>query len=291
MTVMCRRCEANRQVLPSIEHFQDRLKNPKMYYFFYHYFVRAVIGESQWKRNIQGKLRLATSPAEAYAHSLIENNYFAWMFEYKYEHSGATTLKTAYDDEDIGNLFGTTELKEVEVALPEEEGGGFKCIEKDKDEQGYEAAKRKREETEEETAKQATSETDGHKKIFDKMNDTINNLEATPPPRDQREAKRKKRRLMKDLKVHTGAATSSRDEGRRRQSVSAGDKTNRFLNEMTKMIKIDVRAGKQKQFETMYMQLEKILEGKKEEARGSGKEDRYTIDCDSFYEEAEEVYV
>ena len=65
-----------------------RYENPRVYFLFYNYFLRAVIGEAKWKTRIKERKKLGQNIAEAYAHSLIENNYFAWLFEYKLETDG-----------------------------------------------------------------------------------------------------------------------------------------------------------------------------------------------------------
>ena len=82
---------------------------------------------------------------------------------------------------------------------------------------------------------------------------------------------------MKDLKVHTAGVTGNR----------AMDNKRKFMDKMTNAIKSDVRDGIIKKFEKAYRHLERMVESKKEESketRDSGE--RYTIDCEEFYEEA-----
>ena len=163
---MCRECDVNGLVLPSIEHFQDRLKNPKLYYNFYHNFIKAVIGENQWKRNMQGNTRLGTSQAEAFAQWLVENNYFAWVLEYKAAHKDDTTLITAYDDNGSdGDLFTVTQLEDVEINMSTD---GFSCVEEKGDTSGYREAKRKREELEASTT-ELIKDRARHKGVFNKI--------------------------------------------------------------------------------------------------------------------------
>lgn len=93
---LCKDCDKSGYALPSIEHFQQRYDNPRVYFLFYHYILRGVMGDTKWKANIKDNKKLSTNIAEAYAHSLLENNYFAWVFEYK-ARTPAHELKTEYD--------------------------------------------------------------------------------------------------------------------------------------------------------------------------------------------------
>ncbi len=40
--------------------------------------------------------RLGTNVSEAFAHAIIKNNYFAWLYDYKNKNPGCT-LQTEYD--------------------------------------------------------------------------------------------------------------------------------------------------------------------------------------------------
>jgi len=95
---LCDDCEEERKVLPSLESFNKRMDLPKVHFIFFHYFFRAVIGENAWKLRMSGETeRLGTIMAEAYANLQLNNNYFAWLYDYKMKHPH-TTLKTEYDD-------------------------------------------------------------------------------------------------------------------------------------------------------------------------------------------------
>jgi len=149
---MCEDCEEEDAILPSIESFQTRLKNPKVNYIFYEYFFKAVIGEARWKRNFEENKRFGTCIAEAFTHALLENNYFAWLFDYKCKNPGCS-LKTEYDkrvmeggdgddtnddDADVDIFCG--DLAGVEIALPENDGDEYKCLLEDSS-QAYEDAR------------------------------------------------------------------------------------------------------------------------------------------------------
>lgn len=80
---LCQECEKTEKKLPSIESFQQRYDRPRVYFLFYNCFLKGVIGNKKWKRNMNKNRKLGTSIVEAFAHCLLENNYFAWLFEYK----------------------------------------------------------------------------------------------------------------------------------------------------------------------------------------------------------------
>ena len=119
---------------------------------------------------MQGNTRLGTSQAEAFAQWLVENNYFAWVLEYKAVHKDDTTLITAYDDN--GNdkdLFTVIQLEDVEINKSTD---GFSCVEEKGDTSGYREAKRKREELETSTT-ESIKDGAGHKEVFDKMKEKL----------------------------------------------------------------------------------------------------------------------
>lgn len=131
---MCDECHYRDMMLPSLESFAERWRLPKVYYLFYHYFLRAVIGDARWKSRMTEKKKLGTAVAEAYAHATLRNHYFAWLYEYKAGRPG-NTLRTEYDavlqaavdgsdNEDHQGLLPTPpslfcgDLDMVEVSVP-----------------------------------------------------------------------------------------------------------------------------------------------------------------------------
>lgn len=103
-------------MLPALEAFEEMLENPTTYYIFYDYFLRAAVGEEEWKKmngrpkrkttkkqsstaatnevaSLENK-RLASSLDEAFALIVLRNNYFAWLLKAKEQHKN---LKTDYD--------------------------------------------------------------------------------------------------------------------------------------------------------------------------------------------------
>jgi hypothetical protein len=69
-----------------------RLKLPKVNFIFYEYFFKAVVGDSIWKWCFAENKRLGTNVSEDFAHAIIENNYFAWLYDYKNKNPGCTLL-------------------------------------------------------------------------------------------------------------------------------------------------------------------------------------------------------
>jgi hypothetical protein len=79
---------------------------------------------------------LGTNVSEAFAHAIIENNYFAWLYDYKNKYPGCT-LQTEYnlaeqenvvsDDDDEKWIF-CSDLDKIETALPKEDGGDYKLV-------------------------------------------------------------------------------------------------------------------------------------------------------------------
>ncbi len=106
-------CVTNKLVFPALEAFEERLANPTLYYLFYEYFLRAAVGEEEWKLSTghhkmkrKGQIgsispttapdkRMASSLDEAFALNVFKNNYFAWLMEAKQKHNGL--LVTDYD--------------------------------------------------------------------------------------------------------------------------------------------------------------------------------------------------
>jgi hypothetical protein len=88
-----------------LESFNKRMLLPKVHFVFYNYFLRGVIGEKTWKIRIEDESKeLATFAAEAYANLQLNNNYFAWLYEYMYVHPRCS-LMTEYDavEQQAGN--------------------------------------------------------------------------------------------------------------------------------------------------------------------------------------------
>lgn len=104
---LCKICVANTIVFPAWESMENRLQNPTTYYVFYHNFLRAAVGEEDWKIAASTRTtatptvanptpRMSTSLNEAFALVLFKNNYFAWLLHAKQEYPG---LVSDYDSD------------------------------------------------------------------------------------------------------------------------------------------------------------------------------------------------
>jgi hypothetical protein len=79
---------------------------------------------------------LGTNVSEAFAHVIIENNYFAWLYDYKNKNPGCTLL-TEYNlaeqenensnDIDDKWIF-CSDLDEIEIALLKDDHGDYQLV-------------------------------------------------------------------------------------------------------------------------------------------------------------------
>jgi hypothetical protein len=78
---------------------------------------------------------LGTNVSEAFAHAIIENNYFAWLYDYKNKNPGCTLL-TEYDlaeqenedSNDDDKWIFCSDLDEIEIALPNDDGDDYELV-------------------------------------------------------------------------------------------------------------------------------------------------------------------
>lgn len=77
--------------------FEERMAYPKGRFVFYHYFLRAAMGDDKWKDAIlNGTGRFTNSQTEALAMVLLENHCESWTFNFKIKNAG-TDFVTEYD--------------------------------------------------------------------------------------------------------------------------------------------------------------------------------------------------
>jgi hypothetical protein len=123
---MCSECKIDRSILPLIESFQMRLKLPKVNFIFYEDFFKAVVGDGILIQCFSENKRLGTNVSEAFAHTIIENNYFAWLYDYKNKNPVCTILTeynlTEQENEDSNDdndkwIF-CSDLDEIEILCP-----------------------------------------------------------------------------------------------------------------------------------------------------------------------------
>ena len=290
---MCAACESEKKTLPSIEHFQLRIKNPKVYFLFYDYFFRAVVGETKWKINMQEKNRLGTSIAEAFTHALIENNYFAWLMEY--QTTANTKVMTEYtemeEEGDKGEVYTPKELEGVEFVIPldapvenqNEEQTIYQVLYKDRegDKEQYKAGVEERKETQDDIGEEARSEGNGNMELFNAMQERLDEYRSNAQNENENERNKRKRKSMRDLKVHTGKAMMNNERMRR-----STDKHYMFMEQMKQRIKQDVAAGRQKKFEDAYRTMCGII--KEEKSKQVGAKELlapYVVDDEAMYDE------
>jgi hypothetical protein len=131
---LCRECvDSGGKIFPCWETFEERLDMPMGYFVFYDSFLRAAVGEEEWKRLARGSTgytvesRMSTELNEAFALVLLKNNYFAWLMEAKQTFD---ELRTDYD----GDIEGKQSLVEhllggayigVQQIEDDEDGGPY----------------------------------------------------------------------------------------------------------------------------------------------------------------------
>jgi hypothetical protein len=79
---------------------------------------------------------LGINVSEAFAHAIIENNYFAWLYDYKHKNPGCTLLteddlveqenEDSNDDDD--KWIFCSDLDKIEIALPNDDGGDYELV-------------------------------------------------------------------------------------------------------------------------------------------------------------------
>jgi hypothetical protein len=95
---MCEDAATEGQVIPALESFNKLWHLPKTYYIFYEYLYKPVLGHANRRRRIAKGERLGPVMAEMFAIALLNNHYFALLFEFK-EASPDVTLVTEYQDD------------------------------------------------------------------------------------------------------------------------------------------------------------------------------------------------
>ena len=99
MPELCVYCDEKQCILPAWESFSTRLDDPKMYYLFYENFYKAALGETVWKEDMKAdnnEARIGNTNTEAFAHLVLQNNYFSWLYEIK-QSRDLKHLLTEYD--------------------------------------------------------------------------------------------------------------------------------------------------------------------------------------------------
>ena len=267
-------------VLPSVEHFQKRYKYPRVYFLFYEYFVRAVVGEKKWNKSMSDKnARLCTCIAEAYTHSLIENNYFAWLFEYKHGTKNCE-LKTEYEESTVDGdkngwedrIYMPRELRDVEIEVPKDNKDAYKIITALTDKEWYETLREERRKNQLSIGKAARNEKTkaGHKRDFKSMEKKLQDIGPQVEGTDPKETTKKKRKIMKELKIFKGSTNTMK----------------KFISDTTNEINEDRKSGIKRMFEEAFREMIFTIDfarhGVQEEEESQDNKGT-DINCDQLY--------
>jgi hypothetical protein len=79
---------------------------------------------------------LGTNVSEAFAHAIIENNYFARLYDYTNKNPGCTLLtefnlaeqENEDSNDDNDKQIFRSDLYEIEIALPIDDGGDYELV-------------------------------------------------------------------------------------------------------------------------------------------------------------------
>ena len=280
---LCKMCVNHRLVFPALEAFEHRLEDPATYFIFYHYFLRAAVGETEWKllaglkvkskkRKSRGTITtseiieadkpLATPLNEAFAMVMLINNYAVWLLEAKEEFGEA--LITDYDDnlecEDGESMMSLTEWRVMRHFIIDLENG--------EKENGFlfnteEETSTEFKETYIELVKQRRQRVNGCKKYKQiKESMTIIENESDGMDADDDVRKTKRRKTLRELKAYTGA----RDKDEKKYKGWSARAFEAMLR-----IKADVIRDKEqyKKFHAAYRAIVAATEGKQSTGRDS----------------------
>ena len=106
-------CKRDNAVFSSLESFHASLEDPKTSYILYDYFLKYGVGCSKWADKVKSKTDDEMSHVmwEAFAHTILENNYFSWLLEFRAKDKSGSPVVTEYQLEadwtpqDTNNLF------------------------------------------------------------------------------------------------------------------------------------------------------------------------------------------
>lgn len=93
---LCNLCVSHGTIMLAFSSFRAGLKLPKARFVFYHYFLRAAMGDDRWKEAIRGNGRFTNTQTEALALVLLENYCESWTFDYLVKNQ-RSNFQTEYD--------------------------------------------------------------------------------------------------------------------------------------------------------------------------------------------------
>jgi hypothetical protein len=241
-------------------------------------------------------VRFGTNILEAYTQATLEINYFAWVYEYMKENHGST-LKAEYDiagDDNATNddrrLF-CGDLEHVEIAAPQigkmaSPTSTKLLIDEDKDSEEIEQARKDNELVRKRVMERIAS--GNHIRLNTYMRAKLELEEGSAPSNEgqagMREARKRKRKSMKEMKRFTSIGLTKK---RKKASDRLGgwtDEGRKFVVDMTKKIKSDVDSGLHGEWEKIYEELCKAINGA-ERAEENISEEAMEAECKVLFEE------
>jgi hypothetical protein len=207
---------------------------------------------------------------EAFTHDTLSNNYMAWLYDYKHKNP-ASTLKTEYDlEENNNNEEGTdnnddeqifcTDLDEMEIAVPDNDGiSGFKLV-VDKSPEEYKAAQEAAKKVRKEGLANVSNchHAQSYKKVASMLTNDASSSSNNSPCDAAKEAKKKKWQSMMGLKMYTGSgAKKSRRDSDKFKGWSEEGKA--FIVKMMNNIKKGVDSGVHSEWEKMHRKITKVM--------------------------------
>ena len=84
---MLNKCKKEQAIFPSLESLRSRTLVPKVHLLFYECFFKAALTNTEWKKTVESctvgrPQRFSTEIMEAFVLSVLEDKYFAWLYEY-----------------------------------------------------------------------------------------------------------------------------------------------------------------------------------------------------------------
>ena len=250
---LCESCRELGCVLPALSTFEARLADPKTYYLFYVYFYRPAIGESGWKNFVEkdrnDQQRIGNCNTEAFAHMVLKNNYFAWLYEAKQKDS-MSELRTEYDTK-VSQACPTAVdclLKDIEIC-PET----FAILKEGSP--NYQDVRKKRIKAHQDSY--ARNKAHGSLRTMKEINERMDKENANPVPLSTSKKDQLRRKWCRELKHFTGTGTPTAKKTKGWNSQAKHEMTR-----LIKSIRADVNDKLYEAFEPTFRTLYKKLSGK-----------------------------
>jgi hypothetical protein len=298
LPAICADASVHKLVMPTLESLQKKSRLPKVYYILFHVFVKAaMLDEKAWKSAEEdGGKRFATANIEAHVLSVLEDNYFGWLYNAKQsfgDHQD-NKLLTEYhlpDDTECTPLCDWFLGDNVEVEYTGgDEAGTFLLIHKDESPEEYERVKEERIKRQQEIAKSNAAKRkpfldDMREKLLSHHNNVLNtvgggdNQEDVTKENHKRLLRKRKRNTMSELKTLGGGKENKYLKGLTNEGK-------RFLDEQAKRIKSEEKTDIRKSWEQCYREICQ-MKCKQNEKRVEENEG-YDIDVEEFMEGVED---